>query len=305
MNPEVSVLLPNYNHLAFLKERLESILNQTYQDFELILLDDCSTDDSRTMLERYRNHPKVSAIQFNEQNSGSPFAQWRKGIELAKGKWIWIAESDDVADKCFLESLMKAVGQHPSAGLAYSHLQWIDAQGNVMYSEEDEDRIVFYTGEEFARKKLLYTTTIFNVSSAIFMKEVLLSVDWSLFDKMKMCGDYYLYTLLAKKTNVLEFCKVLDSYRQHENNTSGKQLSSIGWGIIEGMPILNGIVRDYHIPQSEYAIHYARLWAHGRYRFVVNINVAKEFFRGGHWLIVIYFVVVKMKMGMQCFKSNK
>lgn len=303
--PTVSVIVPNYNHEGFLRDRINSILNQSYKDFEIILLDDCSNDNSREVLLEYAQDERVTHCVFNEHNSGSPFKQWHKGVMLAKGEWIWIAESDDVADKCFLELLMKAVGQHPSAGLAYSHLQWIDAQGKVMYSEEDADNVVFYMGEEFARKKLLYTTTIFNVSSAIFRKEALLSVDWSLFDKMKMCGDYYLYTLLTKKTDVLEICKVLDSYRQHENNTSGKQLSSIGWGIIEGMPILNEIVRDYHIPQSEYALHYARLWAHGRYRFVVNIDVAKEFLRGGHWLIVIYFVVVKMKMWMQSFKSKK
>ncbi|MBR4560837.1 MAG: glycosyltransferase [Bacteroidales bacterium] len=301
----VSVIVPNYNHALFLEERIQSILNQTYQDFELILLDDCSTDDSRAILEQYRNHPKVSAIQFNEQNSGCPFAQWRKGIDLSKGEWVWIAESDDIADVNFLSILMENVNKYPSVGLAYSHLRWIDANGRLMYSEEDGDEVVFFRGEEFARKKLLYTTTIYNVSSAVFRKEALLSEDWSLFDKMKMCGDYYLYTLLAKKTDVLEICKVLDSYRQHENNTSGKQLSSIGWGIIEGMPILNEIVRDYHIPQSEYALHYARLWAHSRYRFAVNANVAKEFLKSGHWLIVIYFVMVKIKIRMRCIKNNR
>lgn len=303
--PNVSVIVPNYNHADFLRDRMGSILNQSYKDFEIILLDDCSKDNSREVLSEYAQDEHVTHCVFNERNSGSPFKQWKKGVELAHGDWIWIAESDDVADKYFLELLMKTLGQYPSAGLAYSHLQWIDAQGKVMYSEEDADGVMFYTGEEFARKKLLYTTTIFNVSSAVFRKEALLSVDWSLFDKMKMCGDYYLYTLLAKKTDVLEICKVLDSYRQHENNTSGKQLSSIGWGIIEGMPILNEIVRDYHIPQSEYALHYARLWAHSRYRFAVNANVAKEFLKSGHWLIVIYFVMVKIKIRMRCIKNNR
>ena len=73
--PNVSVIVPNYNHEQYLQQRIESIVNQTYQDFELILLDDFSTDNSRDILNLYRNHPKVSKIVFNEKNSGSPFKQ--------------------------------------------------------------------------------------------------------------------------------------------------------------------------------------------------------------------------------------
>ena len=73
--PTVSVIVPNYCHAPYLEQRIESILQQTFQDFELILLDDCSTDGSREILERYRNHPKVSGIFYNERNSGSPFKQ--------------------------------------------------------------------------------------------------------------------------------------------------------------------------------------------------------------------------------------
>lgn len=300
----ISIIVPNYNHAQFLEERIQSILNQTYQDYELILLDDCSSDDSRFILERYRNHPKVSQVAINEKNSGSPFAQWKKGLELAKGEWIWIAESDDVADAEFLSILMENANKHPMVGLLYSHLRWIDANSNLMFSQEDSNNVVFFTGEEFVRKKLLYTTTIFNVSSAIFKKSILTSVDWSLFDTMKMCGDYYLYTLLSEKTDVLEICRVLDSYRQHKNNTSGKQLSSIGWGIIEGMPILNRIVRNNHIPQREYALHYARLWARSKYRVAVNVNVAKKFFGSGHWLVIVCFFIIKIKMRLRCIVNK-
>ncbi len=74
----VSVIVPNYNHASYLVARIESILNQTYQDFELILLDDCSTDDSREVLLKYKDNPKVTHLVFNEQNSGSPFIQWQK-----------------------------------------------------------------------------------------------------------------------------------------------------------------------------------------------------------------------------------
>src|ERR1700712_406276 len=98
MAPKVSVIVPNYNHMLYLKQRIDSILAQTYRDFEVILLDDASVDGSVKILEHYRYNLKVKHIVLNTQNSGSTFAQWEKGLQLAQGDWVWIAESDDYAD---------------------------------------------------------------------------------------------------------------------------------------------------------------------------------------------------------------
>ncbi len=83
--PTVSVIVPNYNHARFLRQRIDTILAQTFQDFELILLDDCSTDESRTILREYTSDKRVR-LEFNEVNSGSPFKQWKKGLEMALRK---------------------------------------------------------------------------------------------------------------------------------------------------------------------------------------------------------------------------
>ncbi len=94
--PFVSIIVPNYNHEKYLRQRLDSIYGQTYKNYEVILLDDCSSDDSRTILNEYRDrYPDRTRCEFNETNSGGVFRQWRKGISLAKGDYIWIAESDD------------------------------------------------------------------------------------------------------------------------------------------------------------------------------------------------------------------
>src|SRR5260370_20691240 len=95
--PTVSVIIPNYNHARYLRQRIESVLRQTYQDFEVILLDDCSTDDSRSILSSYAGDSRVR-MEFNEVNSGSTFKQWNKGVRLARVEYVWIAESDDYAD---------------------------------------------------------------------------------------------------------------------------------------------------------------------------------------------------------------
>ena len=97
---EVSVIIPNYNYARFLQQRIESVLAQTYTDYEIILLDDASTDDSVSILNHYSANPRVTHLEINSVNTGSPFAQWQKGISLSRGKYIWIAESDDAAE-CF------------------------------------------------------------------------------------------------------------------------------------------------------------------------------------------------------------
>ena len=76
----VSVIVPCYNHAPYLQARIDSIINQTYQNFELILLDDLSPDNSAEIILSYKNHPKVSHCIINEKNSGSTFAQWNKGL---------------------------------------------------------------------------------------------------------------------------------------------------------------------------------------------------------------------------------
>ena len=134
--PIVSVVIPNYNHAQYLRQRIDSILNQIYSDFELIIVDDCSTDNSKEIIESYRTNPKVSQIIFNESNSGTPFQQWETGVDLAKGEWIWIAESDDFAENDFLEKLILQAEIFSTAGLIYSHIRWVDTFGKEIYCQE-------------------------------------------------------------------------------------------------------------------------------------------------------------------------
>src|SRR5665213_3269095 len=116
--PRVSVIIPNYNHAPFLTRRIETVLQQTFRDFEVILLDDCSTDESRSILSSYANNPRVR-IEFNAANSGSTFKQWNKGVGLARGEYVWVAESDDYADTRFLERLVGVLDSEPKAAFAY------------------------------------------------------------------------------------------------------------------------------------------------------------------------------------------
>src|SRR5712671_4310882 len=129
--PAVSVIVPNYNHARFLHRRIDSILGQTLLDFELILLDDCSTDNSRDILTAYAGDSRVR-IEFNAKNSGSTFKQWNKGVRLAKGKYVWIAESDDYADEKLLERLVAVLEGDSAIAFAYCRSCAVTEDGQVM-----------------------------------------------------------------------------------------------------------------------------------------------------------------------------
>ena len=104
--PRVSVIVPNYRYAHYLEERIESIIGQTLKPHEIIFLDNASPDDSVEVVRRLARHSSVPIqIVVNEKNNGSTFLQWLKGLSLATGDLVWIAESDDSAHPCFLERL--------------------------------------------------------------------------------------------------------------------------------------------------------------------------------------------------------
>ena len=207
--PRVSVVVPNYNHARFLRRRIDSILAQTFQDFELILLDDCSTDESRSILDLYAGHSKVK-IEMNQVNSGNPFKQWNKGIRLAHGEYIWIAESDDYADVQFLETLVSALETRPKAQFVYcrswrvtedDHLDGF-AESQFVGMEPSRWNIDFYAdGREECRNFMVRGCTVQNASAVLFRKgaydqvggadeSLSLCADWKFWASLMLIGDF-------------------------------------------------------------------------------------------------------------------
>ena len=220
----VSVIVPNYNHALYLHERIESILLQSYTEFELILLDDCSTDNSQDILNSYRNNPHVSHIVFNEKNSGSTFVQWQRGFSLAKGEYIWIAESDDKAESDLLKECVNRLDANPDIILAYSNSNYIDQDGNVMGISIDEPKKYcnngIYDARTFCRTRMIYKNIIYNASMAVFRKSALAHVTND-FMEYRYCGDWcFWFDMLYTDGKVAEVPLKLNNYRQHLNKVS-------------------------------------------------------------------------------------
>lgn len=222
--PKVSVIVPNYNHAPYLKQRLDSIFNQTFNDFEVIILDDFSSDNSKEIIEKYRNNPKVSHIVYNEHNSGSPFKQWAKGFNLAKGEYIWIAESDDWAELNFLEILVPVLDAHKSLSLAFCNSQWFSPTSSKNSDVFPKD--YFVNGNKFFNQHMVTHNSICNASCVLFRKIIIseISSDYQTFFG---CGDWLFWIELCWRGDVFYTTKVLNHFRQFgdrasiKNNLSG------------------------------------------------------------------------------------
>lgn len=211
--PLVSVVVPNYNYARYFDRRMHSILNQTYQKMEVIILDDSSTDNSIEVIEKYRNEPRVSHIEINTQNSGNVFLQWDKGIKLAKGEIIWIAEADDWCESTMIETLVKAYKSRKGTVLAYSTSLLVEENDRPLWKVWPSHNRNF-SGMVYTRKYLLLENFVMNASSAIFSREAALKVNTE-YKNIKGAGDYAFWADLVKQGRVAVVNKVLNRFVRH------------------------------------------------------------------------------------------
>ena len=234
--PLVSVLVPNYNHEPYLDERIRSIVEQTYTHTEIILMDDCSTDDSRTVLEQWAQRDSRITLLFNEENSGSPFAQWAKGAAQAKGKYLWIAESDDACALDMLAAHVHALEQTPTAVVAYSHSHLVDEQGALLRDFLEDYAFIFGDaghwksdfvahGPTEVATYMTFSNTIPNASGALFNMEAFRSVgapetSW------RLNGDWLFYSRLLQKGDVVFLSQPRNKFRFHAQTQRSRTTAS-------------------------------------------------------------------------------
>ncbi|HDP94727.1 MAG TPA: glycosyltransferase [Candidatus Aminicenantes bacterium] len=220
--PPVSVVVPNYNCARFLGQRLQSILDQTYSDFELILLDDASTDDSLVVIEKYVSDSRVR-IHINETNSGSPFAQWNRGVDMARGEFVWIAEADDLAEVNFLEHLVPLLDSDPRLGLVYCQSRIVDESG-ITVDEAPPflerlwpgrwQRSFRNSGRDEVARYLVHRCTIPNASAVLFRRRAFLDAGGA-DESMRLCGDWMTYVRVLLNRDICFSERALNATRCH------------------------------------------------------------------------------------------
>lgn len=247
-SPSVSIIVPNYNHAAYLPQRLDSIFNQTFQDFEVILLDDRSTDHSVEVLQKYAAQyaDKVTYLIVNEANSGSTFVQWKRGMELAKGEFIWIAESDDFCEPTLLETLYKALLAKPTATVAAANLIQVDAKGKHLSNRTSYENATF-SGEIALTKHFTSGTYLWNASAVLFRKKAAQDIDWEWIRDFKFCGDWLFWCLLIQKDALVTVSPYLSYFRVHNRSVSSLEASQYRT-FTEGLDIVDWILNQFPLP---------------------------------------------------------
>jgi len=271
--PKVSICVPSYNHARFLPQRLDSILAQTFKDYELIVLDDASTDKSREVLERYAaKHPM--RLEFNEKNSGSPFAQWQKGAALATGEYLWIAESDDYADPNLLQTLVSMLNQNPKVGLAYCQSRRVNAEGMLGELSETGNRNLHETrwtrdyqnqGRDELARFFVVQNIVHNASAVLTRRDVFQRAVCGA-ETRRLSGDWWTWARILLESDIAFAAKPLNHFRMHDSSVRestraplaiAERFSLQAYICSEVLPSLSVRSRSFHASYGSWR-HYVR-----------------------------------------------
>ena len=230
--PKVSIVVPNYNHASYLPQRLESIYKQTYPNIEVLLLDDSSTDSSREILRDYADrYPEVTATYLNQTNSGGVFRQWAKGIQLATGDLIWIAESDDYCADNFLETLVRCFDDE-AVMLAYAQSEFVRADGSVIPNEfpvyvrdlacrQKWNSSYVKTAHQEVSESLGIINTIPNASGVVFRRPVEMPLlEDETWLSMRVVGDWVFYLNQLRGGKIAYSTDTTNYFRRYEGSAA-------------------------------------------------------------------------------------
>ncbi|MDA1905345.1 glycosyltransferase [Bacillus cereus] len=208
----ISVIMSNYNTSEkYLRESIESILNQSFTDFEFIIIDDCSTNNGKSILESF-NDDRVKVI-FNEKNLGLA-ASLNKALQISKGEFVARMDSDDISLETRLEKQYKYLKSNPSVGLVASFAQKIGNDKGYIYSMVEEP--------EKMNVPMFFGNVICH-PSVMFRKEVITNNHLKYNEEFKTGQDYELWSRLLKTEKVAIIPEVLLSYRIHNNQISNEK----------------------------------------------------------------------------------
>ncbi|MFC1709539.1 glycosyltransferase [Candidatus Omnitrophota bacterium] len=216
--PLVSIRMSSYNHARFISEAIESVLNQSFKDFELIIIDDASTDNSQQIIMNFAERDKRIEAIFHEENKGIA-RTWNEGIEKAKGKYIATISSDDVWMEDKLKQQLKILSKNENL-IVWSDGEIIDHEG-VVSRVNFTQHFGVSTKNEDIFQDLLTGGFIFG-SSLIYLRKD--SENLSYCEKLKYGNDVLFYAELAKKFKFHFIETPLAQYRIHNNNTNTDKL---------------------------------------------------------------------------------
>lgn len=263
----VSAVVASYNHAAFLPRRMDSLMTQTYSNLEILVVDDCSTDDSVDVLRRYESQLNVTVVA--RERNGGWISTSNEGLNRSSGEFVIFANCDDDCDPRMIERLVQEMARHPTAGIAFCRSLFIDEEDRVIGDDfatrERAFRVrcssdTLLTGAEMERF-LLHSCVIPNLSAALIRRECLSTLG-AFTAAYRVCNDWDLFFRIAAKYDVAYVAEALNRFRQHP--TTIRITTKSGITIAEYLRLLLGRIRTLDLSWTErvrYRTRVMYLWS--------------------------------------------
>ena len=252
--PAVSVVIATYNRARFLPETIDSVLGQRFRDFELIVVDDGSTDDTPELLKSYGDRIRILC----QENRG-PAAARNLGIRHARGRWISIQDSDDLSAPDHLESLFAFAEKNPDCGMVFANGAYLagpEHNRETIIPKEKSRRLA----QQGVRLLDLFEKSIVRLQAALLSKTCLETIGGH-DESLRICMDLDLAFRIFMRYPVAYLDKVVFLYRKHEGNIGRNQ----DLRLLENIRVIEKLVREF--PQAREELGTRRIAQRTAYRY--------------------------------------
>lgn len=269
---KVSIILPSYNYARYMDERIESLLNQTYEDFELIIVDDASTDNSVEVIKKYEGDPRIKT-KFFSQNSGLPYKRWNDAADIACGDYILFAGADDSCAPTMIEKLVEKLDANPNVGIAYCQSMEMDSESKLVRSMKkytdtlDKERwSKDYVDKGTNECRYLVIKNVIPNASAAMIRRPIFDELGRFDENLKLVADWTLWSKIMMVSDVAFVAEPLNYFRCHSGTVRSKMMK-VGSHTEEIYGFISKITQTANVPQK----YSERAYERAAYRWVNSI----------------------------------
>lgn len=300
-NPRVSICIPTFNRASMVGLAIDSALNQTYKDIEVVVVDNASTDNIEEVIAEYKD-PRLRLIK-NNKNIGI-FGNFNRCVEVSKGEFLHILHSDDYIEPEFIETCINFFDAHQQVALTFTSkiIHTKDAVKEYIFADSN---VIFNPPDGF--KRLLKNGNFINCPSVIIRKSVYEVIgNYSL--EYPYAGDYYQWLKIAKTYGIAHVCGTIMHYRIGEHSESFQYLIKNPVGYLDVLKIIFSVIKDLGDERKEY-IKDINGFAYNRIRSTIMMGFIAEyqiyslnssFFSG---ISLLYWSLVKSESSVYTIKK--
>lgn len=260
--PRVSVIIPTYNRAHYIAETIHSVFEQNFNDYEVIVIDDGSTDNTEEVIKPY-----LDKITFIRKENGGPASARNEGIKIAEGEYIAFLDSDDLWLPEKLDYQLNYMAAYRDVGLTFTDAEVISGGNN-------ETRKIIFTGQDLSIKGLFERNFIPTLT--VMVRKACID-NAGLFDESKgFIGveDYDMWLRIAMRYRLGHIPKILARYRRHANNLMGRDLER---NYINRLKIIQEFIDNYPDFPSEFQINMEEYYKNYYYRLGRKLYKHKQF----------------------------